>query len=123
MKSGLIYLASPYSDPDPKVMESRFTVVCYLAAKLMRQGHLIFSPIAHTHPIAVCGELPRGWDFWERYDRAILSACRELWVAKLPGWDRSKGIAAEIGIAKELGLPIIYIDLDEAILLTTPLPV
>ena len=101
----LIYLASPYSDPDPAIMEARFKAACQASANLMRAGHLIFSPIAHTHPIAQF-DLPKGWDFWERYDRAILDACSELFVLTLDGWRTSKGVQAELQIARELGLPV-----------------
>ena len=54
-KPELIYLASPYSDPDPWVKENRFLAVCTKAAKMMSEGAYVFSPIAHTHPIAKYG--------------------------------------------------------------------
>ena len=100
------YLASPYTHDDPEVMEQRFHAVCRVAARMMREGELVFSPIAHTHPIAVAGELPRGWEFWERYDRAMISHASKVVVLTLPGWTHSRGVAAEITIAKELGLAV-----------------
>ena len=105
----MIYLASPYSDPDPAVEQQRFKAVCKVAGKLMMQGHRIFSPIAHTHAIAMAGDMPRGWDFWYEYDREMLAACDELWVLKLPGWDKSRGIAGEIALWPE-GKPFKFID-------------
>lgn len=107
----LIYLATPYSHPDKAVMERRFNEAAAIAAKLMGDGHFVFCPITHTHPIAVHGELPRGWDFWERYDRIMLTACTKVIVAKMDGWGQSKGIAGELRIAAELGLPIEYLAL------------
>lgn len=108
----MIYLATPYTDPDPAVMEERFNRACEIAGRLMAQGLIVFSPVAHTHPIAVRCGLPRGFDYWERYDRALLAAASKLLVAKLPGWERSAGIAAEIKIAEELGIPIEYLGLE-----------
>ena len=105
----LIYLASPYSHPDPAVRVARFDVICRVAARLMLEGVHLYSPIAHTHPIAVQGDLPTGWDFWEQYDRKILKACGELWVCTMDGWRESKGVTAEIKIAEELLLPVRYI--------------
>lgn len=107
--TGLVYLATPYSDPNPFVREARFKAVNYQAAELMRQGVHIYSPISHTHPIAVAGNLPKGWDYWEQYDRTILAACTRMIVFRQPGWERSKGVAAEMAIAKEMGLPIEFI--------------
>ena len=108
--SGLVYLATPYSDPDPMVRQQRFEVVNRVAAKLMREGHYIYSPISHTHPIALAGDLPRGWDYWEKYDRTILAACVRMFVLTQPGWQESVGVAAEIDIAREMGLPVEFIE-------------
>ena len=102
----LVYLAVPYSSPDPAVREHRFHLVNQAAAALMRQGIHVFSPISHTHPILTEGELPTGFDYWEEYDRAMLGACCALVVLAIEGWNRSVGVAREIEIAKEMGLPI-----------------
>ena len=110
MTKKLIYLATPYSDDDPAVREARFHSVSKAASELMRGGLYVFSPISHTHPIAKAGALPLGWDYWEGYDRAILQTCSLLVVLKLPGWDKSKGVAGELRIAEELGIPIRYIE-------------
>jgi hypothetical protein len=108
--SMLVYLAVPYSHPDPRVQEQRFLAVNKVAAKLMLEGVCVFSPISHTHPIAQAGEMPKGWEFWARYDFEILSKCRKLIVLKLGGWDKSVGVTAEIKLATELGLEIEYLE-------------
>lgn len=109
-KGELIYLACPYSHEDKMVMEERFKAVNKLAASLMGEGYYIFSPISHTHPIAIEGALPRGWEYWEGYDRTIIKACKGLCVFKLNGWKESVGVQAEIKIAQELGIPVDYIE-------------
>ena len=108
--SGLVYLATPYSHPDPEIREWRFKRVNKVAARLMREGVNVFSPISHTHPIAVAGDLPKGFDFWEQYDREILSHCTKMIVFRQEGWQLSAGVAAELSIAAELGLEIEYVD-------------
>ena len=108
--SGLIYLATPYSHEQPEVREQRFQVVNRVAAELMRGGMHIYSPISHTHSIAMAGDLPKGWDFWEQYDRVMLAACVKVIVLRQDGWDQSTGVAAEIAIAKDMGLPVEFID-------------
>jgi len=110
MNKPLVYLACPYSHPDPSVREARFHASNRAAAQLMGHGVIVFAPISHTHPIAMDGDLPKGWDFWERYDRAVLSCCWKVIVLCLPGWRESVGVQAEIKIAGELGIPIEYID-------------
>ncbi len=111
--SSYVYLASPYSHESHAIMERRFNDVCGVAANLMRSGVLVFSPIAHTHPIAVHGELPRGWEFWEKYDVVMIRNAEKVFVLKMRGWETSKGVQAEIKIAQELGIPVEYIDFIE----------
>ena len=106
----MIYLASPYSHPDAEVLEQRFKEVCRIAGDLMREGEIVFSPIAHSHPIAMTGDLPLASEYWEKYNRAWLAACSSLVICMMDGWDMSKGIAAEIRIAKEFSLPVEYLD-------------
>lgn len=107
---GLIYLASPYSHADEAVREERFRAVCQASAGLMAQGHLIFSPIAHTHPIALAGKLPTDFRFWRRYDETMLRAAGELWVLMLPGWHVSAGVREEIAFMDALGRPVRYVN-------------
>ena len=113
-KRSLVYLATPYNHADPAVRQWRFEQVNRAAARLMAQGLYVFSPISHTHPVALVGALPPGWDYWQAYDRAILECCRALYILTLPGWQESQGIQGEIGIARGLGLEIKYIDAVEA---------
>ena len=108
----LVYLAIPYSHPDPKVSLARFELANKIAAKLMNQGALIYSPISHTHPIALAGKLPLGWEFWHKYDTAMLKCCYKIIVITADGWETSKGVTSEIKIAMELGLKIEYLDPD-----------
>jgi hypothetical protein len=104
----LIYLASPYSDDEPAVMEHRYDAVCALAASLTRKGHMVWSPIAHGHSLARFG-LPKDAAYWERFNTRCIQACDEVWIAKMTGWDESKGIAREIEMAKELGKVVRYL--------------
>jgi hypothetical protein len=106
----LIYLACPYSHADEKVMHDRFIAVNKIAARLMKEGKYIFSPISHTHPIKLAGDLPPGWDYWEGYDRRILSTCDRIIVLKLDGYQQSTGVQSEIKIGEEMGIPVDYID-------------
>lgn len=113
MQNQLTYLAVPYSHADPAIQRQRFEAANIAAGRLIQQGRVVFSPISHTHPIAERCELPRGWDYWERFDRTFLSRCDELIVLTLDGWETSQGVQAEIAIAREYGMSIVYLSLDE----------
>lgn len=109
MKKELIYLGCPYSHPDPAVKQARFETVTRVASRLVAAGYHVYSPITHSHPMAEMGELPGGWDFWEKYDRIFLEMSKSMFVLKLEGWEESTGLQAEIKIARELGIPVEYI--------------
>jgi hypothetical protein len=108
----LVYLASPYSHEKLSVRCRRFYQVCQAAAVLMRAGVFIFSPIAHTHPIARHG-LPTGWDFWKPFDEAFLTACRCMIVLQLDGWKESVGVADEIAFMQGANKPVEYMAWEE----------
>jgi len=75
----------------------------------MRQGEVVFSPISHTHPIAEQGGLPKGWDFWEAFDRVYLGVSRRIVVLCIDGWKESVGVTAELRIANDLGVPVFHL--------------
>ncbi|HUT91797.1 MAG TPA: DUF1937 family protein [Thermoguttaceae bacterium] len=106
----MIYLASPYSDPNPAIREQRFRIVCQVAAAMLRAGALVFSPIAHSIPIAEHGTAPNTWAFWKGLDLEMLARSDEVVVLKLPGWDRSQGVQAEVVRARALGKPVSYVE-------------
>ena len=104
-----IYLACPYSHPDKSIREERVAQVDKKAAELMELGNLVFSPLSHSHPISEhCTVDPCDHSFWLRQDLWILDVCDEMHVLCLGGWEKSKGIAAEIAYAKDKGIKVIY---------------
>jgi hypothetical protein len=105
----LFYLASPYSAPESRTQELRFDQACRTAAALKRAGLFIFSPIAHSHPIAAHG-LPGDFSFWQTFCELTLGRCDGMIVLCLPGWQTSTGVSAEIKLAEEKRLPIYYLD-------------
>jgi nucleoside 2-deoxyribosyltransferase len=105
----VIYVASPYTHPDPAVREQRFDAACRAAAALIGRGNTVFSPVAHSHPLCRFG-LPGDWQFWQRQDLALLAACDEAVVLKLDGWQQSRGVQAEIAAAKALGKPVRFLE-------------
>ncbi len=101
----MIYLASPYSHDDPDVKESRFQAVCKQTALMLKAGILVFSPIAHSHPVASYG-MKGSYDVWQRFDESMIERCDEVWVLMLDGVEGSVGIKAEMEYARKLGRPV-----------------
>ena len=109
----LAYLATPYTR-FPGGTEAAFLEASKLAARLLRAGIKVFSPIVHTHPIATFGALdPLDHAMWMALDVVMLSAADVLIVAHMPSWEESKGIAIEIEYFEKAGKPIFDLEVDE----------
>lgn len=100
-----IYLAGPYSHPDPTVRQRRFEQLNMYAARLMEAGIPVFSPISHSHPIADHMVDDRGHDFWMAMDLPLLRLASGLLVLTLEGWEESRGVASEIDEARFYSVP------------------
>ena len=109
MSEELIYLASPYTARSAALRQWRFRAAAWYASQLMRAGRLVFSPIAHGHPITEYG-VPGDWEYWGRHSTVMLGLSRKMVVLKLNGWRESAGVGAEIEIAMAAGLPIEWHD-------------
>jgi nucleoside 2-deoxyribosyltransferase len=104
------YLASPYSKFSGGIVAA-FEEVCEQAALLVRAGVPVFSPIAHTHSIALHGHLdPYDLSIWLEADRAFMDAAKAIIVCKMDGWDQSVGVAHEIEHFRKAGKQVIMMD-------------
>lgn len=105
----IIYLAIPYTwNP-----ERSFEIANKVAAKLMADGHVVFSPISHSHPIA--GQMRTSaktdYDLWMKQDLPILSKCSKMVLVFIGemGYKliaESRGCQSEINFAISHKIPI-----------------
>jgi len=109
-----IYLAAPYSHREQSVRERRFNEINRAAGWIMQQGYIVFSPISHSHPIAltISEENALSHEFWLKQDFAFLDWSDEMWVLMLEGWDTSKGVRIEIKYALIHNIEIRYLNPD-----------
>lgn len=107
----MIYLAVPFSHPSSAVMKQRFKYVTRVAAKLLAQGHNVFSPITQCYLMAQEEDLPNTWEFWSEIDLFYLDLADYLYILPLPGWEESTGVEAEVARARQLNIPIRFVNL------------
>ena len=108
--SPLAYLATPYSKYPGGIREA-FEEACRITARLLLAGAKVYSPIAHTHPIATIGGLdPLDHSIWMPFDEAMMRVCDVLIVVHLESWETSKGIAMEVEYFEKAGKPIFDMD-------------
>jgi hypothetical protein len=116
----LIYLATPYSRY-PAGIDAAFRDAAALAARLLTKGVKVYSPIAHTHPLAIYGNIdPLDHAIWLPFDEAMMTASSALLVAQMRTWQASKGIAHEIEFFTREDKPVFYLDTVLNRVATTP---
>jgi len=109
----LIYLATPYSTPDPARRAFRFNAACAVAYKALKHGAAVYAPIVSWHQVKLMFDLKGDWEEWKDLDKEMISRCDELWVVKINGWEKSKGIKNEIELAQAFGKPVKYLRPEE----------
>lgn len=104
------YLASPYSKY-PDGLDAAFRHVCRATAHLIKNKVRVYSPIAHTHPVAIHGGVdPLDHNIWLPADEPMMRAAHGLIICKMETWRDSYGIGVEIETFKEMGRPVVYMD-------------
>lgn len=109
----ITYFASPYTNPDQKIVEARYLAVQEATAFFMKAGFAIYSPIVHCHEIAKKFKLPTDWEFWWRYNQRFMASAKDIWILKLDGWAESKGVKAELEYANTHMKGVLYIEPDQ----------
>lgn len=104
------YLATPYTNYINGWWAAHI-MACRLTALLIRVGIPVYSPIAHTHPIADIGLLDRSdHEMWMKIDEPMVRCASGLIVSTMESWEESKGITHEIAQFLAQGKPVIYWD-------------
>src|SRR6478752_4572437 len=92
----MIYLASPYSHPDPLIMKTRFLLAEQVTATLLKERLWTYSPIVHCHELSQKFTLPTDFAYWKEYNFHMLRRAEGFWILAIPGWQESKGVTAEL---------------------------
>lgn len=105
----MIYIASPYSHPQPSVEQERYEKVKAYTTKLISEYKLLaFSPIVYGHQFRT--DIEGSFEQWADFDKYMIRHSSCMHVFKLPGWEESVGVTAEIELAVECGIPIHYVE-------------
>lgn len=106
----IYYVATPYTKFSEGIWPA-YKEAARVTGGLLARGINVFSPIAHSHPLAVYGGIdPLDHQFWMNADQPYMDMCGALIVVTMPGWDKSKGVATEIFEFGKRDKPIFYCD-------------
>jgi Domain of unknown function (DUF1937) len=108
--AGFWYLGTPFTKY-PEGHEAAFRMACHQAALLLRAGIIVYSPIAHTYPIAIHG----GFDVthgvaWVTFDAPLMAAAHGIIICKMAGWDTSHGVTHERETFEAAGKPVVWME-------------
>lgn len=99
----LWYLATPYTN-HPGGIHQAFAQAARAAGELTRRGEHVFSPIAHSHMLALWAKIdPRAHAIWMPVNESFMRVCDGLTVVKLVGWSESIGVAEEMKAFRAAG--------------------
>lgn len=102
----LIYLASPYTHEDKAIEAQRFQLACRACGKILNLGLAVYSPIVHWHCVRNLCQLKGSFETFVAIDTEMITRADELWILVIEGTYESKGIQAEIAIARAQSKPI-----------------
>jgi hypothetical protein len=108
----LAYIATPYTRYEGGNIELAFREAARISAALMVAGIDVFSPIVHSHPLALYGEGVDALDrnFWLNRYEIFMARCDALIVVEMKDWKESIGIAHEIKFFLERKRTIFQLD-------------
>lgn len=106
----LHYLATPYSKY-PEGVEAAYRLACEQTALLIRSGVAVFSPIAHTHGVAVHGRIdPLDHTIWIPADKPFMDVCGAIIMLRAEGWGESYGMAVEMKAFRAARKLVLWMD-------------
>lgn len=98
MSQHRVYLSGPMTG----LPECNYPAFDAAAAQLRAAGFTVANPTENTAP--PCGT----WEGWMRLSVIQLAGCTH--VARLPGWEKSKGARIEVDLALVLGMTVTCVD-------------
>ena len=106
----MLYIACPYSHPDPEIREHRYRMSCMAASKLFQAGIVAFNPLANSVPAVEFGGIDLAHSDWMAIDLPILRRSDELLILGLDNWTKSEGVKSEMFEALANAKPITLIE-------------
>jgi glycosyltransferase involved in cell wall biosynthesis len=104
------FLASPYSR-DSLGLENAFYVACKARALLVKAGILCFSPIVHSHCVAIHGDIdPHSHEIWLTAEAPFRYHAKGAIMLMSPGYEESFGMKFELAEFQAEGKPVVWMN-------------
>ena len=103
----LVYVAAPYAHEDENITKNRIMQSGQYTAHLMNSGYTVFSPVNYGDAL---GHYMTDSNKWFKQYASLLRRSDVLHVLKISGWEDSKGVQADLEIAKLHKIPVYFVD-------------
>jgi len=112
--TGIVYIASPYSDEDKTVVAERVKAAGLVAAKLVAKEVHAISPVVYGTTLMEYGPMKEddSWKSWQHFCNSMIDISEAVYILKIPGWDTSLGVSGEKLRAATRGIECFLIDPD-----------
>ena len=104
-----IVVIGPYSHEDPAVRRYREREQVAYAEHLGAAGHDAYALLTNAEAIFAASGSMDFEDYRDVNDVLILGA-EQVHLLKLPGWDKSRGVAHELHLATGTGKRVLWVD-------------
>lgn len=108
--TGLGYVLSPYSHPDPRVVQERLHLTRVAVAELVMRNYRVFSTVIHCHELCLVSNLGGDACTWIHYNRLFMERSDYGIVLRIDGWGTSKGIRSEVDFFRQQGKPLLQVE-------------
>lgn len=110
---GFWYLATPYTNFHAG-HKAAADAAGRITARLLFKGVVVYSPIVHGHAVDEYrpddANVEDEHVFWQRVDRPIMAAAHGIIMAKLVGWEESRGMYSEWKYFADNHKPVAYLE-------------
>jgi hypothetical protein len=103
------YLATPFSHQDKLVEYMRYREAVEIGYLLNLQGYTLIEPISMAFNKHMFYKLPGNAEYWKNINHNLIDVSYNVIVAKMDGWELSKGIKDEIAYAKATNKEVHYL--------------
>lgn len=106
----IVYVAAPYSNVKDK--NHLMLTIADVSGQYMKDnpGEYTITGLVHHYACQLHDDIGTDWNFWKDFCEQFIKKCDKLLVIRYEGWDKSFGVAEEIRLANELGIPVVYTD-------------
>jgi hypothetical protein len=111
--AGYYYLAHAYINDDPAIQNANATHALWVYGNLFVRGVICYNPIEATIRAAHAFNWAHNFEPYKILNERFIDQSSGVLVVMSDGWEKSRGVSAEINYAIDNHIPVWYLDCEE----------